>query len=184
IKTKIKTKNNEKNIEKKIIKQIEKKTNIKRLLIKLNTKDDFDKLKIKVKLTENDMENHANNNKRISELQSMQIFDKKQEYQNLISILEDVKKTIKKLNQLFSSAYLSEVKGLIEERNHYKDVSLAEGITQFKDENIEKLGSKEWKDFIESAYKYYTTINHSVNYCIFCHQDISNIKLIDKYWKY
>ncbi|WP_231119832.1 hypothetical protein [Staphylococcus borealis] len=37
------------------------------------------------------MENHANNNKRISELQSMQIFDKKQEYQNLISILEDVK---------------------------------------------------------------------------------------------
>lgn len=62
------------------------------MLLNLNTKDDFDELKIKVKLTENDMENHANNNKRISELQSMQIFDKKQNYQNLISILEDVKK--------------------------------------------------------------------------------------------
>ncbi|MGK0541727.1 hypothetical protein ACP140_00180, partial [Staphylococcus haemolyticus] len=73
----------------------DKETSIKRLLLNLNTKDDFDELKIKVKLTENDMENHANNNKRISELQSMQIFDKKQEYQNLISILEDVKKTIK-----------------------------------------------------------------------------------------
>ncbi|MEL1208738.1 hypothetical protein, partial [Staphylococcus epidermidis] len=69
----------------------DKETSIKRLLLNLNTKDDFDELKIKVKLTENDMENHANNNKRISELQSMQIFDKKQEYQNLISILEDVK---------------------------------------------------------------------------------------------
>lgn len=46
------------------------------MLLNLNTKDDFDELKIKVKLTENDMENHANNNKRISELQSMQIFDK------------------------------------------------------------------------------------------------------------
>ena len=54
----------------------DKETSIKRLLLNLNTKDDFDELKIKVKLTENDMENHANNNKRISELQSMQIFDK------------------------------------------------------------------------------------------------------------
>ena len=184
LKEKFEAKINDKTLDNTFINHFDKETSIKRLLLNLNTKNDLDELKIKVKLTEKDMENHANNNKRMSELQSMQIFDKKQEYQNLISILKDVKKTIKKLNQFFSSAYLSEVKDLIEERNHYKDVSLTEGIAQFKDENIEKLGSKEWKDFIESAYKYYTTINHSVNYCIFCHQDISNIKLIDKYWKY
>ena len=60
------------------------------MLLNLNTKDDFDELKIKVKLTENDMENHANNNKRISNYNQCKYLIKTR-VPNLISILEDVK---------------------------------------------------------------------------------------------
>ena len=57
------------------------------------------------------------------------------------------------------------------------------GLALFAEDNIEKLGTKEWKEFIQSAKKYYDMIS-SRDKCPLCGHGISDKDLIFKYWKY
>ena len=61
---------------------------------------------------------------------------------------------------------------------HEKD-----GIALFKNDDIEKLGTEEWKNFISAAKKYYDEINKH-DRCPLCGHKISEKDLIFKYWKY
>ena len=61
---------------------------------------------------------------------------------------------------------------------HEKD-----GIALFKNDDIEKLGTEEWKNFISAAKKYYDEINKH-DRCPLCGHKISEKDLNFKYWKY
>ncbi|MYL58642.1 AAA family ATPase [Virgibacillus halodenitrificans] len=166
------------------IKYFDKETSVKQAVSKLNSETDIDQFKALIKVSEEDIKTNEKNTTRKAELLLMNIDSKKEEYQKLISDLENFKKRINILNQKFSSERLTKTKELIEERTHYKKVSSEEGLSQFKSEDIDNLGSTEWKEFIKAAKEYYQTINQEIDYCIFCQQDIRGIDLIDKYWKY
>lgn len=58
-----------------------------------------------------------------------------------------------------------------------------DGMAVFETENIESLGSPEWKQFITAAKKYYDGISQHDN-CPLCGNKIDENDLIFKYWKY
>lgn len=58
-----------------------------------------------------------------------------------------------------------------------------DGMTLFQNEDIEYLGTAEWKEFISAAKNYYDEISNHEK-CPLCGQVISEKDLIFKYWKY
>ena len=59
----------------------------------------------------------------------------------------------------------------------------SDGIALFEKDDIEQLGTKEWKEFINSAKKYYDKIkNHEK--CPLCGQKVDGDDLLFKYWKF
>jgi energy-coupling factor transporter ATP-binding protein EcfA2 len=184
IKNKLYEEISEKRVLNDFIKSFDKETSVKQAISKLNSETDIEQFKTLIKVSVEDVQTNEKNTTRKAELQLMNIDGKKREYQKIISDLEKLKDKISTLNQKFSSERLTKTKELIEKRNHYKTVSSEEGLSQFKSEDIDNLGSKEWKEFITAAKEYYQTIKYDIDYCIFCQQDISGITLINKYWNY
>lgn len=184
IKSKFEEEISAKKVQNDFIKYFDKETSIKQAVAQLNSETDINQFKDKIKVSEADINKNKENITRRAQLQSMNLDGKKKEYQKLISNLDSIKTKIINLNKKFSLERISKTKELIELRNHYKKISLEEGLTQFKSDHIDNIGSKEWKEFIEAAQDYYQTIEREIDYCIFCKQDIRGIALIDKYWKY
>ncbi|MER1987366.1 MAG: AAA family ATPase [Solibacillus sp.] len=184
IKSKFEEEISAKKVENDFIKYFDKETSIKHAVAQLNSETDIIQFKDTIKVSEADINKNKENITRRAKLQSMNLEGKKKEYQKLISNLDSIKTKIICLNRKFNSERIAKTKELIEQRNHYKKISLEEGITQFKSDDIDNLGSKEWKEFIEAAQKYYQTIEKEIDYCIFCKQDIRGIALVSKYWKY
>lgn len=58
-----------------------------------------------------------------------------------------------------------------------------EGMSLFKNENIELIGTDEWKDFIVAAKKYYDDVSQK-DLCPLCGHTIEKNDIINKYWKY
>lgn len=58
-----------------------------------------------------------------------------------------------------------------------------EGISLFENDDIEQIGTSDWKDFISAAKKYYDKISRH-NKCPLCGHAIDEKDLIFKYWKY
>lgn len=58
-----------------------------------------------------------------------------------------------------------------------------DGMMLFEKENIELIGTMEWKEFISSAKKYYDAITKH-DKCPLCGNEIEEKDLIFKYWKY
>ena len=59
----------------------------------------------------------------------------------------------------------------------------SDGIALFEKDDIEQLGTKEWKEFINSAKKYYDKINNHEK-CPLCGQKVDRDDLLFKYWKF
>ena len=59
----------------------------------------------------------------------------------------------------------------------------SDGIALFEKDYIEQLGTKEWKEFINSAKKYYDKINNHEK-CPLCGQKVDGDDLLFKYWKF
>lgn len=184
IKNKFEEEISKRKIQNDFVNYFDKETSIKHVVSQLSSETDINQFKNQIKVTEKDIIKNKENTRRRAYLQSMNLDGKKTEYQKVISNLNSIKTKIINLNQKFSLERLSKTKDLIEQRNYYEKISLEEGLTQFKSEHIDNLGSKEWKEFIEAAQDYYQTIKKEIDYCIFCKQDIRGIALIDKYWKY
>ena len=58
-----------------------------------------------------------------------------------------------------------------------------DGLALFEKDQIEQIGTSEWKEFIIAAKRYYDGINNHKN-CPLCGHEISDDDLIYKYWKY
>lgn len=59
----------------------------------------------------------------------------------------------------------------------------SDGIALFEKDDIEQLGTKEWKEFINSAKKYYDKINNHEK-CPLCGQKVDGEDLLFKYWRF
>lgn len=58
-----------------------------------------------------------------------------------------------------------------------------DGISLFENDDIEKVGTSDWKEFISAAKKYYDEISRH-DRCPLCGHEIEKEDLIFKYWKY
>lgn len=159
-------------------------TIIRQSVEKIDSKTDINYLKVLAKITDVDEETYKQKMRRKVKLQALNIKEKEQEYTRYENELNKIRERIEVLNNKFSDTRIMKTKELIIERNQLKLLSAEEGIAQLKGENIYRLGSVEWKDFILTAQSYYNSIQEEIEHCIFCGQDITHIKVIDKYWKY
>ncbi|HGF7721255.1 TPA: AAA family ATPase [Enterococcus faecium] len=122
--------------------------------------------------------------KRKIELQGLNIDKKLKEYEKITQGLNNIKEKIFILSEEFSKEKISATKELLDQRELFTKLSLSEGLKQFEGEHVYGLGSIEWKKFIQAAKTYYESINEQIDNCIFCGQNILEVELIDKYWKY
>ena len=102
------------------------------------------------------------------------------------NVLSFLKEALKKSNNFFdviSSENIDVYNRQIEFFNKCKLVNNKNGLEMFKNENIELIGSSEWKEFLKSAKIYYDKISNH-NSCPLCGNKIYEENLIFKYWKY
>ena len=116
-----------------------------------------------------------------------------QSLENIKKLLSENEKSILSNNAYFSKDQLEKLANAIEDCKIKEKIVQSEGLENFKTENINAVGSKEWKDFIESAEKFsskqkqlpgiYPDVNDK---CLLCQQPLSDEarKLIESYWKY
>lgn len=168
------------------ISYFDKETSIKKEVISISEKTDISMLNKLAEITEQDNTAYNEQNKEKVKLLSSSLNFKKevQELKRLISDIKSIKEKTILLNSKFNSERLVKLSQLIDDRNQYKSLSSSEGLNQFKNDNIENLGSEEWKNFILAAKKYYKTIDHETDSCIFCQQNLENTDLVDRYWVY
>lgn len=158
-------------------------TKVKTFISNLNENTDFEKFRKEVSVTEADTKEYGESIKELKELYSLNIPNKEEEYNRLISDIESIQNEIERLNAMFSLEKLEEIEDILKERLKYVSLSSKEGLKQFEGENIENIGSPEWKHFIESAENYYDSIENHEN-CILCRQSLEEVTIIDKYWEY
>lgn len=101
-------------------------------------------------------------------------------------VIDVLKKAFSKI-ELFNQAISNESIEIYNEQIRFlkKCILLqkTDGLALLETEEIESLGSVEWKQFISAAKKYYDGISQH-NKCPLCGQTIDSNKLIFKYWKY
>ncbi|MBK7666661.1 MAG: hypothetical protein IPJ32_04530 [Sphingobacteriaceae bacterium] len=104
-----------------------------------------------------------------------------------------MKDEFKNINEYFSDKSIVLYKKTIQNYIKNKELSVNEGLAQFKTENIGSIGSDEWKELIIAAKSFAEIQYDNVDlypdkndYCLLCHQSLSKEAglLIDAYWKY
>ena len=172
--------------ENSFISYFDKETSIKKEIISISEKTDINMLEKLAEITEKDITANSEREKEKVKLvsSSLNLKNEVQEYRKLITDILSIKEKLILLNIKFSSERLAKLSQLVDDRNKYKKLSSLEGLNQFQNDDIENLGSEEWKNFILSAKKYYKTIDHKTDSCIFCQQNLENTDLIDRYWVY
>lgn len=131
-------------------------------------------------------EEKAEINKIKTEKARLVSFDIDKQYsqmEKVLSSIEQAKNNAESAVLFFSKERIEEYNDLIEQTLECIKILNSNGIEQFKDFNIEKLGSKEWKNFIITAKKYFDQIEQHSK-CPLCGHDIYESDLIHKYWKY
>ena len=107
------------------------------------------------------------------------------EKKNLIATL---KANIENSNRWFTRDSLHKIRSAIENCLATKAIAQKEGIENFKSDQIESVGSPEWRNFIEEANKFALlqgdVYPQNDDSCILCHQPLSSDakKLIESYW--
>jgi len=117
-----------------------------------------------------------------------------------ITTLESLKKltlsnkeAIETLNGFFNSDRLKIIYSAISDCLIKESIARREGIESLRSITIKEIGSDEWKAFIEAAEKFAlqqkdkeTVYPDSVDFCIFCHQPLSNAAQyrILNYWSF
>lgn len=161
----------------------ERKSVIRDAVENLNAKTDFEQLS-EYRLSVEEKEQFETLKKEKAKLISLNIADRCKKLNKINADISKINNTIQLIGKLFKKEYLAELNVLLKDYKAAELLVQSEGIEQFSDEQIENLGSKEWKEFLIAAKKYYNSIGHSVEKCIFCGQDIKNVEVIDKYWLY
>lgn len=169
---------------------------IKTFLTNLSHKSNLEELKKHLPFTEDDRRQKAEKEKAYDDLK-IALSQKDKSIKALKSIkvqLAERKKHLEIINQYFNQEYLNSVRTSISDCKTKQETAKKEGVSKFKTEKIKKVGSPEWKQFIEAAEKFaliqkdegqvYPEIGDN---CLLCQQPIKDEatkKLMASYWEY
>lgn len=101
----------------------------------------------------------------------------------VVGVLSNVEKKYNGFKEAISDSNIEIYNGQIDLLQKSKVMLELEGMSLFKDENIELVGTDEWKDFIVAAKKYYDDVSQK-DLCPLCGHTIEENDIINKYWKY
>nr|WP_245173714.1 hypothetical protein [Staphylococcus chromogenes] len=85
---------------------------------------------------------------------------------------------------MFNKTTFACLENLVNNTESLRRLSSEEGVERFKDYNIKNIGSQEWENFLEAAFNYYNTIEHEVENCLLCRQNIQHTNILNEYWEY
>ena len=162
-------------------------TDIKNAISQIDYATDISVLKKNCSISQEEQEQFSENIERKKVLEGLNIDTRLKKIDDLLVDIVSFKLELEKLNSKISVDRLTKVEKIIEEKNQLLMLSSKEGLKQFENDQIENLGSAEWKAFIEASKKYYDSIvneGEELDYCIFCKQELSKNDLIEKYWEY
>lgn len=171
----------EKEQENPFLKFFERENNICDIVKGFSYQTDINELR-KYKLSDEEKQQKEKIIKQKAELIALNIQEKYRKLNIIKEEISKIKQLIEVAEILFSKEKLYELKRLIVDLKDAELIAQNEGIEQFKNDQIENVGSKEWKDFLVAAQNYYKSIGHEIEKCIFCGQNIDGISVIDKYW--
>jgi recombinational DNA repair ATPase RecF len=165
-------------------------SDIKSLLIDITSKTKIEQLKIHLNYSEMDREY-----KKELEEQKAQLITLKKDKE--ISIFNEIKiliteamEIINENNKYFIKEYFLKIELAIVECKSKEELSQKSGIDYFKSDLINQIGSREWKNFIQSAHKFSELQREEYpcegDKCLLCHQILSQeaILLITNCWSY
>ncbi len=162
------------------------------LVNSLSSKSNLENLKKHIPFSEQDKMDKKKTEKDYDDLKiTLSSKDKQiKELEIIKTQIEKVEKNLKIINKYFKQEYLNSITTSIQDCLTKDKTAQKEGVESFKTDKITNIGSKEWKDFINSAEKFalkqketsdYPEID---DYCILCQQPISQEQkdLISNYW--
>lgn len=165
---------------------------IKEKIVNLSGLTNLEDLKIYVPFSEEDRTNKEKIQKEYDNLfLSLKSKEQKEkEIRNIKILLNDLKKSIEFINQRFKKTHFEDLNKIIDKYKEKEEIVKQEGIENFKAENIQGIGSQEWKSFIISAENFAKQQGNDKHYpkngdiCIFCHQPLNSaaLQLISNYW--
>lgn len=105
--------------------------------------------------------------------------------------IERVKQNLEGINSNFMQEYLDKIPDAITNCLEKQKIAKEEGIENFSSEEIQSIGSIEWKEFIEAAEKFALKQKNPIypqigDNCLLCHQPIEKEQqeLISSYWDF
>ena len=161
----------------------------------INTDKGFENLSKIASYTEKNTKEKESVQKKYEELQIAST-KKDQEIRNLTTIkklLLQVKQSVEKFNQYFSNEMFEKANQAIIECLEKEEIAKNEGVENFKTDNLNGIGTSEWKNFILSAEKFALLQENgnshypkNEDHCLFCQQKLSEPaqKLIINYRKF
>lgn len=161
----------------------------------INTDKGFENLSKIASYTEKNTKEKESVQKKYEELQIAST-KKDQEIRNLDTIkklLLQVKQSVEKFNQYFSNEMFEKANQAIIECLEMEEIAKNEGVENFKTDNLNGIGTSEWKNFILSAEKFALLQENgnshypkNEDHCLFCQQKLSEPaqKLIINYRKF
>jgi len=167
---------------------------INTLVNSLSSKSNIDDFKKHIPFSEQDKTDKEKIEKDYDALK-IALSSKDKQIRDLNSIktqIEKVEKNLETINTYFNKEYLGKISTSIQDYLSKEEATKKEGVENFRTNKITNVGSKEWKEFIQSAEKFaliqkeasdYPEID---DYCILCQQPISQEQkdLISSYWTF
>jgi predicted ATPase len=105
--------------------------------------------------------------------------------------IERVKQNLEGINSNFKQEYLDKIPDTITNCLEKQKIAKEEGIENFSSEEIQSIGSIEWKEFIKAAEKFALKQKYPIypqigDNCLLCHQPIKKEQqdLISSYWDF
>lgn len=185
---------NKKNTANPYIEIFEGESEISKFINSLSSKSNIADLKKHIPFTEEDKNNKQKAEKDLDDLKlSLSTKDKHvKALQNVRTLIEKVEENLKTINKYFKQEYLNSISTSIQDCLTKEETAKKEGVENFKTEKIAKVGSKEWKEFIQSAEKFAIKQKETSDYpeigdhCILCQQPILQEQkdLITSYWSF
>ena len=168
-------------------------TTVRKLIQSLSGSTDVKAIQEKAKLSSEELSKLVKIEKDLIDLKKIDVAKKVKSLRKIQEQLEELKGNFEGINEYFSDESIINYKKLIQDYIRNKELSLSEGLAQFKTENIGSIGSDEWKDLVVAA-KAFAEIQYEdedlypavKDFCLLCHQPLSKEAklLIEAYWKY
>lgn len=171
----------------------EKETSTKIAITNLSANTKIAEIRKIAEISEKEKEQNDKDIKELDILKTIDVQKKADEIRKIKSLLSGLNEKISKINTQFTTEIFESLELRI--LNHKQNVKLsqAEGVEQFKSNDLKSIGSDEWKNFIKSAevYSRLQNTNNSIypsdkDICLLCKQPLNKeaTKLIQTYWAF